>query len=842
MANLPIDSLKHDIFTAKDGGAKRLVVAAPTGSGKSTRLPVMLAEKCAGAVLVLQPRRVAARMLAKSVSSIFGLGDAVGWHVRFDKHYDENSKIVFLTEGILARMLLSNPRLDGVSAIVFDEFHERNIYADISLALALRSQEKYRPDMVLAVCSASMDSSAIADYLGDARIFECGSRLYPIDVEYSPPKMQGAKVWELAAAEFERLARAENDGSFLIFMPGAYEIGKTVSLILESPRSKGFDVFALHGDLPPAQQDKILSDNGRRKVIVSTNVAETSLTIEGVRFVIDSGLARVARYDAARGVNTLLCERVSLASATQRAGRAGRTSAGRVVKLWRQSDEQYFEKFTPSEISRLDLSQILLWLSASSVSFGDLRLFEDPPVDSLIRAVETLKNLGATNGRGEITKLGRDMASFPTEPRYAKLLIDGARRNCLEKISLIAALTDVGRIKLPLDDAFAESERDALVGDVKSEPEEIARLCEIARDNSFADSFCRRIGIHSANARKTFVIARDLERLAHRYVSKTEGKAPVGDEIAACILGAFSDKVGVRLNKGTLACRFTAGRRGEIRKESRPYATDIFAALEMKEQNIAGGVSILASMIVPIPPELLARHFPDDFSETVETKFDAVHKRVVSSTSVKFRDLILSESSSGNVDCNAAARILHAEIMSGRLPLKNMDESAEAFIERVNFVAAVCPESGIAPIDEAAKSEILLQMCCGMTSYAEVKNADVHAALRDWLSAEQLGLLKYLAPKTVDFPKRKRPCVIRYDAASKRATISSFFKDFYDFDSKKIKICDGKILPTFELLAPSGRPVQTTQNLDEFWTTSWISIKKELKARYPKHFKPTDPH
>lgn len=839
MRELPVDSLKPALQAALARGGRRLVVSAPTGSGKSTRLPVMLLESLGGRVLVLQPRRVAARMLAKGVSSIFGMGDSVGWHVRFDKHYGDDTKIVFLTEGILARMLLSDPELRGVSAVVFDEFHERNIYADVSLALALRTQKNLRPDLAIAVCSASMDSDAISAYLGGAEKFECGARLFPVETEYAPPKDRDSKIWDCAAREFDRLAREESDGSFLIFMPGVYEINKTVAKISASPRSKGFDVFALHGDLPPERQDRILADTGRRKVIVATNVAETSLTIEGVRFVIDSGLARVARFDPNRGVNTLLCERISLASATQRAGRAGRTAAGRVVKLWRKGDEEYFEKYTPSEISRLDISQILLWLSAAGVSLDSLDLFEKPPTESLIRAAATLKTLGATDSLGRITKLGRDMASFPTEPRYAKLLIDGARSNCLRKTALIAALTDVGRVKIQLSDAFAEAERDALVGDAKSEPEENARLCEIAKENSFAEDFCRRLGIHSANARKAFYVASDLARLARRF----ENPDGAGDfEIAKCVLGAFSDMVGVRLNKGTLACRFSGGRRGEICRESRAYASDVFVALDMSERNVAGGVSIMASSVVPISRELLAELFPDDFSETVETKFDEIHKRVVSSSSVKFRDLVLSESSCGRVDADAAAKILRGEIESGRLRLKNMDEGAEEFIERVNFAAAVCPESGIAPIDDAAKSEIILQMCCGLTSYAEVKNADVHAALRDWLSAGQLALLKYLVPKTVEFPRRKRPCQIRYDASARRATVSSFFRDFFDFDPKKIKICDGKIKPTFELLAPSGRPVQTTQNLEEFWQTSWAAVKKELKARYPKHFKPDDPH
>ena len=432
MKELPVDSLREDISSSLKNGLRRFVVSAPTGSGKSTRLPVMFSENLDGKILVLQPRRVAARMLAKSVSSIFGLGDKVGWHVRFDKHYCENTKIIFLTEGILARMILANPSLDGVSAIIFDEFHERNIYADISLALALRTQQTLRSDIAIAVCSASMDSDAIAEYLGeDSKIFSCGTRLHPIEIEYAPPKSQDEKIWDIASRQFDRLAREESDGSFLIFMAGAYEIGKTVSRILENPRSNSFDVFALHGDLPPERQDKILSNTGRRKVIVSTNVAETSLTIEGVRFVIDSGQARVARFDSARGVNTLLCERISLASATQRAGRAGRTASGRVVRLWRKNDETYFDKYTASEISRLDLSQILLWLSASGLSFDDLKLFEIPPTASLIRATQTLRNLGAINTHGEITQLGRDMAMFPTEPRYAKLLIEAGRRNCL---------------------------------------------------------------------------------------------------------------------------------------------------------------------------------------------------------------------------------------------------------------------------------------------------------------------------------------------------------------------------------------------------------------------------
>ncbi|MBP3526273.1 MAG: DEAD/DEAH box helicase [Opitutales bacterium] len=845
--NTPVFEIEKSLYAAADAGKRRFVVSAPTGSGKSTGLPVMLLRKFGGRVLVLQPRRVAARMLARSVGALFDMRDDVGWHVRFEKRYGENSKIVFLTEGILARMLLSDPSLEGVSAVVFDEFHERNIYADISLALALRAQRGLRPDLAIAVCSASMDSSALFEYLGgdsECAAFSCSSRMYGLDISYAPPRSRDSAVWDCAREQFERLARSSDSGNFLIFMPGAYEISRTVGCILRSPASKGFDVLALHGDLPPGEQDKVLAPGTRRKVIVSTNVAETSLTIEGVRFVIDSGLARVARYDPARGVNTLLVERVSLASAAQRAGRAGRTAPGTVVRLWRQSDEASFERFTASEISRLDLSQIVLWLKASGMSADGVGLFEPPPAESLARAARTLANLGALDAMSRITPLGRKMAAFPTQPRYARMLIEGMRRGCLREAALIASLSDCGRIKLPIENAFAAAARDELVGDAASEPEEIARLCELARENSFDEKFCREFGIHSANARKACRAAADLERLALRACrGEAPAREPEPDAAAKCVLCAFSEHVGARLNKGTLACALAAGAKGEICRESRMYADDLFVALDLQERRGgAQGVSIMASMITPIKAEYLREMFPGDFSSDIVVRFDERQKRVACVELVKFRDFIVSENAGAEPPKDAAARILVEKIFENPAILKSFDDSAKAFIERVNFVAAVCPESGIAPIDAAALREIFLQMCWGSNSISQVKNLDALSALRDWLSPEQQAFLKYAAPKSVEISPRRRPAAIRYDASARRAVISASFKDLFSFNPKSVSICGGKIAPTFEILAPNGRPVQTTSNLEEFWKTSWAEVRKELKARYPKHFKPDSPY
>ncbi len=836
---LPIDEIERPLLDSLGRGGRSFVVSAPTGSGKSTRLPVMLAQSEAvnGMVLVMQPRRVAARMLAKRVSKTSGFADgSVGWHVRFEKHYGPNAKIVFLTEGILARMLLADPKLGGVGAIIFDEFHERNIYADISLALALRCREKFRPDLVLAACSASMDFGALASHL-NAEVFECGGRLFPVEYRYAPPKA-GEPVWERAAAEFSKLSREFPEGDFLIFMPGVYEISRTVGRLLEAPAARGFDVLALHGDLPPEQQDKILAPSSRRRVIVSTNVAETSLTIEGVRFVIDSGQVRVARFDAARGLNTLLVERESLASAVQRAGRAGRTCAGVAVRLWREADEVYFDKYTDPEISRLDVSQILLWLKAAGLGFEDLALFEAPPEASTLRAQDLLRKLGALDNNGKITPDGLVMADFPAQPRLARMIIDGFRLGCAREACLVAALTDVGRVKLPLENAFAEAERDALSKSAESEVEELLSLCRAARESAFNADFCRKFGIHGANARRAWEGAAELFRTAcDRLGGRSRQAAEGGGALAKCVLGAFPDHLCARLNKGTFACRVVGGRKGEIRKSSRAWAADIFVALELGEQNVAGGANILASMLVPVSAGQIEEVFPGAIRQERSTYFDQSQKRVVCRRSAMFADLPLSESSDGEPDPAERARIFRDGIVSGKIVLKNFGDAEKNFINRVNFVAAVLPDAGIQPIDENALSEIYELMCLGCESHSDVKNADVLRALREWLSPHQLWTVDSMAPRFVELPGRRRPVEIRYEPPAKRAVVASLFKDFYGYDGAKLKICGGAVLPTFEVLAPNGRPVQTTQNLGEFFKTSWLPIKKQLKARYPKHFK-----
>jgi len=837
---LPVETLKEQIISEINSGRKRFIISAPTASGKSTKLPQIFSEALpAGSIIVLQPRRVAARFLASTVAKQQNatLGKEVGWHIRFEKNYTSETKIIFLTEGILARKILQDSKLHGVSAIIFDEFHERNIFSDITLSLAMQAQETLRKDLVICVCSASMDERSLGLYLGkDALTLSCDSRLYDIDISYSPQKSQSDFVWDRAAKEFDTLVKKYDSGNFLIFMPGIYEINKTIRAILNSPSSKNILVMPLYGDMPASEQDKTLRENSKRKVIVATNIAETSLTIEGVKFVIDSGLARVARYDSSRGVNTLLVERISLASATQRAGRAGRNENGIAIRLWDKRQETSFEEFSTPEIKRLDLSQILLWLKSSNISLDELNLFENPTDEALLRASELLKNTHSIDSQGHITKDGILMSRMPTEVRYAKLLVEAAKRNCLGEIALMIGAMESGRIKMQIANQYKEREIKDILSNAKSEIEELLILCELAKSNNFDEQFCRDYGIHSQNARKAFFVAKDLFNQARNCEIESLSTNDE-DAIAKCILSAFSDHLCTRLNDTSLACNIVNSRRGEITKDSRSYAKNLFCALDLQERHANGKVAIIASLCTPIKEDFLREIFPENFSIIQKCEFDKQHKRVISKECVQFKDLIISEKNSDKVSEEDAAKILLEEILNGNLRLENFNEKVENFITRVNFISELFPEYGIPKIDEEAKKIILSDLCFGKFSHSQMKDIAVLPAFKNWLSEEQLSMLEYLAPEFVRLENRKIPLKIIYDLPMRKVIISSYFKDFFDFDSHKLQIAEGKILPTYEILAPNKRPIQTTQNLENFWTSSWITIKKELKARYPKHFK-----
>lgn len=470
---LPIDELEAELVAAVRA-TRRVVLEAPTGAGKSTRVPQMLLRHGLldpGQCVILQPRRLAARLLAARVAAELGvpLGREVGYQVRFESCLSEATRIRFETEGILMRQLLQNPTLQGIRAVIFDEFHERHLYADITLARALELQERHRPDLLLLVMSATLDAGELLRYLSVSAVarpefqpvlLRSEGRTFPVQIEYQPLRASGSAhraaaeampVWEAAAEAFARYVRQGGAPDVLIFIPGTFEISQALAALRERPESRGWLLLPLHGELPPAEQDAAVARYQQPKVVVTTNVAETSITIEGVRLVIDSGLARIPRYDAARGINTLWIEPISRASADQRAGRAGRTAPGRCIRLWSETEHAQRPARELPEVRRLDLAEVVLTLKAAGVE--DLRAFRwlDPPDPlALTRAEEELLDLGALRReqplspqaaegdsaeemrpansppgctRTVITPLGRKMLAFPVHPRYARLLL-----------------------------------------------------------------------------------------------------------------------------------------------------------------------------------------------------------------------------------------------------------------------------------------------------------------------------------------------------------------------------------------------------------------------------------
>ena len=452
---LPIYELESDLVrTLRACG--RLIVQAPTGSGKSTQIPQMLlqhglaGEK--GEIVVLQPRRLAARMLAKRVAEEVGtnLGEIVGYQIRLESRVSARTRIRFVTEGILLRQMSFDPGLKGIAAIVFDEFHERHLYGDISLARALQIQQAARPDLKLLVMSATLDAGTLRGYLRPCEVLVSQGRSFPVRIEYLPKvvNFEQEPPWDVAVRECERVA-GQTGGDMLVFMPGAYEIGRTIQAIQGSRGLRDFVALPLHGELPPDQQDRAVARQSIRKIIVSTNVAETSLTIDGVTAVIDAGLARIARFDANRGINTLLVEKISAASADQRAGRAGRTAPGVCVRLWTEREHGQRAPQELPEVRRLDLSEVVLTLKAAGIDdVAGFPWLEKPDPKALERAETLLADLGALargkadpTSHGTITETGRKMLRFPMHPRYARMFLAAQERGCVRPVALMAALT-----------------------------------------------------------------------------------------------------------------------------------------------------------------------------------------------------------------------------------------------------------------------------------------------------------------------------------------------------------------------------------------------------------------
>lgn len=841
-SELPIYELEATVIsTLRSQG--RLIVQAPTGSGKSTQIPQMLLRHGfldGGEVVVLQPRRLAARLLAKRVADEVGtmLGDIVGYQIRLESRVSAKTRIRFVTEGILLRQMSFDASLRGVQVLVFDEFHERHLYGDISLARAMQIQQTMRPDLKIIVMSATLDTAALREYLSPCELLTSQGRTFPVRIEYLPraANFEADPVWAVAARECERLVH-ETSGDFLVFMPGAYEISRTVQEVQGSHALRGFACFPLHGELPPDQQDRAVARYDTRKIIVSTNVAETSLTIDGVTVVVDCGLARVARFDPHRGINTLLIEKISIASADQRAGRAGRTAPGVCLRLWTEREHAQRALQELPEVKRLDLAEVVLTLKASGIDdVGGFPWLEKPESKALERAETLLADLGALGGPARaITDLGRKMLRFPVHPRYARMFIAAQERGCVRSVALMAALTQGRNFLLRGVDKRTDEMRDDLFGEEhESDFFLLMRAWRYAEKTNYAMEACRRLGIHAQGARQVGPLFEQFLQIAEKEGLDIAEKRVDGVAVRKCVLAGFSDQLAKRLDGGTLRCELVHGRRGLLARESCIQKSPLLVAAEISEIEGRGGeVNVLLTLATAIDEAWLKEIFPEDYREIRTVVYDATMKRVVSRRERRFRDLVLeAKTSSDEAPLNEAATLLTQEVLADRIKLEAWDEAVEQWILRVNRMAEWFPELEVNPITDADRATLIEQICYGELSAREVREKPVMPILRDWLTAEQLAVLDDYLPEKLTMANGRK-AKLSY-AKEGPPVLSARIQELYGVNST-FSLGHGRVTVKIEVLAPNYRPIQVTDDLSNFWREQYPKIKTELSRRYPRH-------
>jgi ATP-dependent helicase HrpB len=856
---LPIYEIENDLVATLKA-TKRLVLQAPTGSGKSTQVPQMLLQHGllgSGQCVVLQPRRLAARLLASRVASELKvpLGREVGYQVRFENVTSNATRIKFETEGILLRQLIADPTLRGVSAIVFDEFHERHLYGDITLARALDIQEQHRPDLLIIVMSATLNAGELEDYLSKSEIQNAKSeigcavlrsegRTYPVEISYLPHRLgvNPPPSWELAADAFSDFVNSGGNGDVLVFMPGGFEISQTIQAIRNVSESRGYLVLPLHGELSPRDQDAAVARYEQPKVVVSTNVAETSVTIDGVRLVIDSGLARMARYDANRGINTLLVEKISQASSDQRAGRAGRTAPGKCLRLWSRSEHDERAPQELPEIKRLDLSEVVLTLKAAGVD--DLRKFrwlEKPDEISLTHAEELLADLGALRRVAQagmpalqITELGRKMLAFPTHPRYSRMLLAAQEYGCVHQACLVAALTQGRDLLLRGGGKDVQNDRDDLLGEKASSDFWILmRAWNFAQKNQFRLDACRRLGIHAVTAKQVGPLFEQFLRIAKDEGLDITPREIKDEALQKCILIGFSDRVARRLDQGTLRCELVHGRRGVLARESVVSKAELFVAAEIREVEQRGGeVNTILSIATAIEMDWLRELFPEDLKREVQVQWDAQAKRVLAAELVRFRDLALAAKRIDPPPADAAAQLIANEINAGRLPLPNWDHHVEQWLLRLKLLCQHCADFQLPPITDDDKKSIIEQLCHGAVSYKDIKEREVKPVVMSWLSHAQRELLDKHAPERLTLSNGRTPKV-NYEEG-RAPFISLRIQELYGV-TQTPKIALGRVAVTVHILTPGMKPIQVTSDLANFWREHYPKIKSELQRRYPKH-------
>ncbi len=826
--SLPIDPILPELKEAIRSHSG-VVLQAPPGSGKTTRVPPALLEifpSEKGRIVMLEPRRLAAVSAARWMAQGLGekIGQTLGYSIRFDRRVTDKTRIEVVTEGILTRRIASDPSLEGVAMVIFDEFHERSLQADLSLAMCLDVRRSLREDLKILVMSATMDCGPIADLLGSAPIISTGGRTYPVEERYQV--QDGDRPLEERVAEAVAAAVRETEGDLLVFLPGAGEILRAADSLnnLSGGRRGELAIHPLYGDLPFEEQERAILPSQKRKVVLATNIAETSLTIEGVGVVIDSGLARRLQYDPRTGMNRLLTVTISRASAEQRKGRAGRLGPGVCYRLYSRHVLQSMVPYTPPEMLSVDLASLVLELAAWGVKNpGTLSWLDPPPVAARMVAKELLTDLGALDSEGTLTKIGRDMAHLPLHPRLSRLLVKSSELGCPRMGADLAALLSERDILRPGDTAGKESRKGTDIGG------RLAILREWRKTKQVPP------GVDPWALRAVDRVAQELMKTIKHNTKTGPEKEPT--MIPRLLMNAYPDRIAKKREEG--AGRFLLTRGPGVRVSDKGHLAGspfIIAAQVDAGQRSEGRVHLAE----PITEAIIRQEMGDRIEWSRRMVWDKKEGRIISALEERLGALILSVKNLSPSD-EETAPILCEAIGSGDLSIPFTPE-ARQLQGRVKLMRRTFSEEHWPDLSDenllSKPEEWLAPFLSGIRTREQFAGLDILPPLLSRLSRQQTHFLEKRAPAALVVPSG-HPVPLNYASGEVPILAVKLQEMFGQADTPTV--AEGRVKVLIHLLSPARRPVQVTQDLRGFWNEGYVLVKKELKGRYPKHPWPDDP-
>jgi len=836
-SELPVAGVLAAAVAASRGGA--VVVTAPPGSGKTTLVPAAVLDDVSapGRVVLLQPRRLAARAVAHRIARLRGgaIGGEVGYQVRFDSQIGRDTRLVVETTGIMLRRLLDDITLAGIAAVVLDEFHERSVEMDLVLGLLVRLRQTVRPDLRIVVMSATLDAAPVARLLGagqgggDCPVIHAAGRVFPVDIRFL--RHGDRRGLEELVAEGVAAALGATAGHVLVFLPGVGEIRRCQEAVGPMVERRGGVVLPLFGDLPPEAQDRVLDDVGCRKVILATNVAETSLTIPGVTAVVDSGLARQSRVAPATGLPRLELVPISRAAADQRAGRAGRTEAGVCWRLWDEAAHHQRPAAEPPEVLREDVSGPLLQLLALGEEDG-FPWLDEPPSEARERAAALLGRLGATQrdaaGRTIVTSSGRSLAALPAHPRLARLLLAGAEHGVLREASIAAAmLSERDPFRTPRD--VGPRDRRSVV----SRSDVVDRVFALQAFHAGGRIDDPALDPHPAGASAVLRAAEQLYRLVDVPLAQRAG------DPATALMRGLLDAFPVRLARqrpGSLDRGTLVGGRGVRLGASRVRGAPLFLAIDLQDAGGEAEVRIASAVERSwLTEEPLASA---NLAATEELTWQPSRRQVEARLRTRWLDLVLEETPIAISDTAAAAAMLARESaaeLDRVLPAPV--SAAGSFLARARWLAGALPDLALPPLDAVMLASSLPPLCEGLRSFEELAAADWLGHLRRLVGPRGVADVERLAPAELEI--RGKRLRLAYQPG-RPPTLAVRIQDLFGVRETP-RVAAGRLPVLLEILGPNHRPQQVTDDLAGFWQRTYPAVRNELRRRYPKHRWPENP-